>query len=99
MSAKCYFFATREFKNDRQREIVKNFGVYRYAEYGTILEIRDRVLLKDGCSILSTVGGRRFRVLSGGEKDGYDTAQVELLRDTVVQEDQLLNLLELHDKV
>lgn len=71
----------------------------RYAEYGTILDIRDRVLLRDGCSILSTVGGRRFRVLSGGEKDGYDTAQVEFLKDTVVQEDQLLNLLELHDKV
>lgn len=64
-----------------------------------MLEIRDRVLLKDGCSILSTVGGRRFRVLSGGEKDGYDTAQVEFLRDTMVQDDQLLNLLELHDKV
>ncbi|KYM81695.1 LON peptidase N-terminal domain and RING finger protein 3 [Atta colombica] len=74
-------------------------GTKRYAEYGTILDIRDRVLLKDGCSILSTVGGRRFRVLSGGEKDGYDTAQVEFLRDTIVQQDQLLNLLELHDKV
>lgn len=72
---------------------------FRYAEYGTILDIRDRVLLKDGCSILSTVGGRRFRVLSGGEKDGYDTAHVEFLRDTVVQQDQLLNLLELHEKV
>lgn len=72
---------------------------FRYAEYGTILDIRDRVLLKDGCSILSTVGGRRFRVLSGGEKDGYDTARIEFLRDAVVQEDQLLNLLELHDKV
>ncbi|KYQ51250.1 LON peptidase N-terminal domain and RING finger protein 3, partial [Trachymyrmex zeteki] len=74
-------------------------GTKRYAEYGTILDIRDRVLLKDGCSILSTVGGRRFRVLSGGEKDGYDTAHVEFLRDTVVQQDQLLNLLELHEKV
>ncbi|XP_076287505.1 LON peptidase N-terminal domain and RING finger protein 3 isoform X2 [Lasioglossum baleicum] len=74
-------------------------GTKRYAEYGTMLEIRDRVLLKDGCSILSTVGGRRFRVISGGERDGYDTAQVEFLRDTMVQEDQLLSLLELHDKV
>ncbi|XP_017760534.1 PREDICTED: LON peptidase N-terminal domain and RING finger protein 3 [Eufriesea mexicana] len=74
-------------------------GTKRYAEYGTMLDIRDRVLLKDGCSILSTVGGRRFRVLSGGERDGYDTAQVEFLRDTMVQDDQLLNLLELHDKV
>ena len=64
-----------------------------------MLEIRDRVLLKDGCSILSTVGARRFRVLSGGEKDGYDTAQVEFLRDSPVMPDQVLNLLELHDKV
>ncbi|KAF7391046.1 hypothetical protein HZH66_009526 [Vespula vulgaris] len=74
-------------------------GTKRYAEYGTMLEIRDRVLLKDGCSILSTLGRRRFRVLSGGERDGYDTAHVEFLRDTVVQGNQLLNLLELHDKV
>ncbi|XP_066590063.1 LON peptidase N-terminal domain and RING finger protein 3 [Prorops nasuta] len=74
-------------------------GTKRYAEYGTMLEIRDRVLLKDGCSILSTVGGRRFRVLSGGERDGYDTAQVEFIRDTVVQDEHLLNLLELHEKV
>lgn len=71
----------------------------RYAEYGTMLEIRDRVLLKDGCSILSTLGRKRFRVISGGERDGYDTAHVEFLRDTVVQGNQLLNLLELHDKV
>lgn len=64
-----------------------------------MLEIRDRVLLKDGCSILSTVGARRFRVLSGGERDGYDTAQVEFIRDTPVAEDQLLNVAELHNKV
>lgn len=64
-----------------------------------MLEIRDRVLLKDGCSILSTVGARRFRVLSGGEKDGYDIARVEFLRDSPVQPNQVLNILELHDKV
>ncbi|XP_046588126.1 LON peptidase N-terminal domain and RING finger protein 3 [Neodiprion lecontei] len=74
-------------------------GTKKYAEYGTMLEIRDRVLLKDGCSILSTTGGRRFRVLGGDEKDGYDTAQVEFLRDSFVQPDQLSGLLELHDKV
>lgn len=55
--------------------------------------------MKDGCSILSTVGGRRFRVLSGGERDGYDTAQVELVRDSPVQPENLTNLTELHDKV
>ena len=64
-----------------------------------MLEIRDRVLLKDGCSILSTVGVRRFRVLSGGERDGYDTAQVELLRDSPIQSDRLSSLVELHNKV
>ena len=64
-----------------------------------MLEIRDRVLLKDGCSILSTVGARRFRVLTGGERDGYDTAQVEFLRDTPIPADQLLNVAELHNKV
>lgn len=64
-----------------------------------MLEMKDRVLLKDGCSILSTMGGRRFRVLAGGENDGYDTAQVEFLRDSVVHPDQMTGLLELHDKV
>ena len=63
-----------------------------------MLEI-DRVLLKDGCSILKTVGARRYRVLSRGKKDGYDTIQVEFLKDSPVQPDQVLNLLELHDKV
>ncbi|KAK0086995.1 hypothetical protein PV325_002005 [Microctonus aethiopoides] len=74
-------------------------GSKRYAEYGTVLEIKDRVLMKDGCSILSTVGGRRFRVLSGGERDGYDTAEVELIRDSPIQPANLPNLRELHDKV
>lgn len=55
--------------------------------------------MKDGCSILSTVGGRRFRVVSGGERDGYDTAEVELIRDSPIQPANLPNLRELHDKV
>ncbi|XP_058066403.1 uncharacterized protein LOC131216024 [Anopheles bellator] len=53
----------------------------RYVEYGTMLDIRDCVQLGDGCSILSTVGGRRFRVLARHEKDGYDTANVEFFED------------------
>ncbi|XP_015596385.1 LON peptidase N-terminal domain and RING finger protein 3 [Cephus cinctus] len=98
MVRRCFEIGVREFGIAAclNREAT---GTKKYAEYGTMLEIRDRVLLKDGCSILSTVGGRRFRVLSGDERDGYDTAQVEFLRDTPVQPEQLLNLLELHDKV
>lgn len=55
--------------------------------------------MKDGCSILSTMGTRRFRVLSGGERDGYDTAEVELIRDSPVQPENLSNLRDLHSKV
>lgn len=46
-----------------------NAGKYeRFACYGTILEIRDAVLLSDGRFILSTVGVRRFRVCNKGEE-------------------------------
>lgn len=55
--------------------------------------------MKDGCSILSTVGIRRFRVISGDERDGYDTAEVELLRDSPIQHDNIQNICQLHDEV
>jgi Lon protease-like protein len=53
----------------------------KYADYGTILDIRDCVQLNDGCSILSTLGTKRFRVIKRSEKDGYETAHVELIKD------------------
>ncbi|XP_052860568.1 uncharacterized protein LOC128267717 [Anopheles cruzii] len=85
----------------------------RYEEYGTMLDIRDCVQLGDGCSILSTVGGRRFRVLARHEKDGYDTASVEFFEDEKIAPgpgsdgsdgaegaDERLQLVrELHEKV
>lgn len=33
---------------------------------------------------MSTVGSRRFRVVSKGERDGFDTAQVEFICDSPV---------------
>lgn len=66
---------------------VLNFS--RYADYGTMLKIEDWVLLGDGCSILTTVGMQRFHVLSRGEKDGYDTAQVQFLSDKPIKEENL----------
>lgn len=74
-------------------------GVRRYADFGTILEIKDWVLMSDGCSILSTVGVRRFRTLSRSERDGYDTAKVELLADEPIPDSSLRGLRELHEKV
>ncbi|XP_014221209.1 LON peptidase N-terminal domain and RING finger protein 3 [Trichogramma pretiosum] len=76
-----------------------DLGARRYAEFGTMLEIKDRVLLKDGCSILSTVGMKRFRVLRGGERDGYDTAEVEFISDVPISQEQMHSVTELHKRV
>ncbi|KAF6202179.1 hypothetical protein GE061_004577 [Apolygus lucorum] len=74
-------------------------GVKKFAEYGTILEIRDIVMLSDGCSILSNVGARRFRVSSRAERDGYDTAQVQYIVDDPIPPLYLPELTKLHDSV
>lgn len=64
-----------------------------------MLEIRDWVLLSDGCSILSTLGTRRFRTRARDERDGYDTACVEFLTDTPVTPEALPALQALHARV
>merc|ERR1712121_547523 len=56
-----------------------------FSDYGTMLEIRDIQYFEDGRSVVDTVGGRRFKVLSRGVKDGYNTAKVEFLHDEVLQ--------------
>lgn len=71
----------------------------RYVDYGTVLDIRDCIQLIDGCSILSTVGTRRFRVLARGEKDGYDTAKVDLIEDEQITEISFNFIMEHHDRV
>ncbi|XP_066992983.2 LON peptidase N-terminal domain and RING finger protein 3 [Anabrus simplex] len=74
-------------------------GMKSYADFGTMLEIKDWVLLGDGCSILTTIGAHRFRVVARGERDGYDTAQVEFLRDQPLSSEHLLRVKELHERV
>lgn len=74
-------------------------GRQQYADYGTMLDIRDCVLLGDGCSILSTVGSRRFRVIARDEKDGYDTAKVEYIHDEPITGDKWKTVGEFHDLV
>ncbi|KAH8402831.1 hypothetical protein KR222_002255, partial [Zaprionus bogoriensis] len=64
-------------------------GKSRYYDVGTILDIRDCVLLGDGCSILSTIGCKRFKILARSEKDGYETAKVEYIRDEPISSDQV----------
>lgn len=56
-----------------------------FADYGCMLEIRQLELLADGRSLVDTIGGRRFRVLRRGHRDGYNTADIEYLEDKKVR--------------
>lgn len=55
-----------------------------FADYGCMLQIRNVHFLPDGRSVVDTVGGKRFRVLKRGMKDGYCTADIEYLEDVKV---------------
>lgn len=57
----------------------------RFADYGCMLIIRSVHFLPDGRSVVDTVGGKRFRVLSRRMKDGYSIADIEHLEDTRVR--------------
>ncbi|XP_045203478.1 LON peptidase N-terminal domain and RING finger protein 1-like [Mercenaria mercenaria] len=56
-------------------------GEEDFSEYGCMLEIRDVQFFPDGRSLVDTVGGKRFKVLSRGQREGYSTAKVEFLQD------------------
>lgn len=65
-----------------------------------MLIIRSVHFLNDGRSVVDTIGGKRFRVLSRGMKDGYSTADIKHLEDTRVEDsNELKNLQTLHDAV
>lgn len=73
----------------RQFGIVQPQANGGYSDFGTILCIQDCVLLSNGCSILSTIGYRRFKVIERNEKDGYDTAKVEYICDEGISGERL----------
>ncbi|XP_028397559.1 LON peptidase N-terminal domain and RING finger protein 3-like [Dendronephthya gigantea] len=60
-----------------------------FSDYGVMLEIEDFTLLPDGKSFVKSVGGRRFKVLSRGVKNGYNTAKVEWLKDKSFSEEEI----------
>ncbi|XP_070684081.1 LON peptidase N-terminal domain and RING finger protein 1 [Pempheris klunzingeri] len=94
MIRRCMDTGTRQFGmciNDPQKGFV---------DYGCMLTIRSVHFLPDGRSVVDTIGGKRFRVLSRGMKDGYSTADIEHLEDTRVEDsDELERLQQLHDAV
>lgn len=71
----------------------------QYSDFGTMLNIRDCVLMANGQSILSTVGGRRFRVLRRGERDGYQTAKVQYIYDEPLDKSRLQAVNDLHANI
>lgn len=73
----------------RQFGIVQPHANGGYSDFGTILDIRDCVLLGNGCSILSTIGCKRFKAIERNERDGYDTAKVEYIYDEAISQDRL----------
>merc|ERR1711971_908308 len=49
-------------------------------------------------TLVDTMGGRRFKVVERGTKDGYSTATVEFLKDNLPEESDLEALQSLHDQ-
>ena len=72
---------------------------FRYADFGTMLEIRDIQFFPDGRSIVDTMGGRRFKVVERNIMDGYNTAKVEFLEDDPIEsKEEIEELKKLHDE-
>ncbi|XP_006872170.1 PREDICTED: LON peptidase N-terminal domain and RING finger protein 3 isoform X2 [Chrysochloris asiatica] len=70
-----------------------------FAEYGCILEIRNVQFFADGRSVVDSIGRRRFRVLHQGQRDGYNTADIEYIEDQKVQGEDYAELMTLHNCV
>ncbi|XP_054471098.1 LON peptidase N-terminal domain and RING finger protein 2 [Anoplopoma fimbria] len=70
-----------------------------FADYGCMLEVRDVKFFPDGRSVVDTLGVSRFKVLSHGQRDGYNTAKIEYLEDKKVEGGELAELLKLHNAV
>ncbi|CAL1540144.1 unnamed protein product [Lymnaea stagnalis] len=68
-----------------------------FSDFGCMLEIRDVQYFPDGRSVVDTKGGRRFKVISRGKRDGYNTAKVEFLSDKPIapEDTQSVNALQI----
>ncbi|XP_045783984.1 uncharacterized protein LOC123880109 isoform X2 [Maniola jurtina] len=70
----------------------RRFGMlaYNFAEFGTVVEIRDCILFEDRRCIVSTVGVSRFTVVEKFIQDGCDVARIRRVSDAqFIQEDRL----------
>ncbi|XP_015219610.2 LON peptidase N-terminal domain and RING finger protein 2 isoform X1 [Lepisosteus oculatus] len=70
-----------------------------FADYGCMLEVRDVKFFPDGRSVVDTIGVSRFKVLSHGQRDGYNTAKIEYLEDKKAEGEEYVELVRIHDSV
>nr|XP_010945712.1 unnamed protein product [Camelus bactrianus] len=84
---------------DRQEGRSPSRHNMRFAEYGCILEIRNVQFFADGRSVVDSIGKRRFKVLHQGQRDGYNTADIEYIEDQKVQGEDCAELMGLHNCV
>ncbi|KAF3007392.1 hypothetical protein E8E13_001573 [Curvularia kusanoi] len=64
-----------------------DLGPVPFLEYGTMLEIVNYELLRDGRSFVETRGIGRFKVRAHGMLDGYNVAHVERVEDVPLAEE------------
>ncbi|XP_053057572.1 LON peptidase N-terminal domain and RING finger protein 3 isoform X4 [Acinonyx jubatus] len=97
----CYRLMIRRCIETGTRQFGMCLGdpVKGFAEYGCILEIRNVQFFADGRSVVDSVGKRRFRVLHQGQRDGYNTADIEYIEDQKVQGEDQAELMGLHNCV
>jgi Lon protease-like protein len=64
-----------------------NLGATPFLEYGTLLEIVNYEMLRDGRSFIESRGIGRFRVRDHGMLDGYNVGGVERIEDVSLAEE------------
>ncbi|KAF2687049.1 hypothetical protein K458DRAFT_440946 [Lentithecium fluviatile CBS 122367] len=67
-----------------------DLGPTQFLEYGTLLEIVNLELLRDGRSFVETRGIGRFRIRAHGMLDGYHVARVERVEDVSLADEGAL---------
>ncbi|XP_023409635.2 LON peptidase N-terminal domain and RING finger protein 3 isoform X2 [Loxodonta africana] len=97
----CYRLMIRRCIETGTRQFGMCLGdpVKGFAEYGCILEIRNVQFFADGRSVVDSIGKRRFKVLHQGQRDGYNTADIEYIEDQKVQGEDYAELMTLHNCV
>ncbi|XP_037677219.1 LON peptidase N-terminal domain and RING finger protein 3 isoform X1 [Choloepus didactylus] len=97
----CYRLMIRRCIETGTRQFGMCLGdsVKGFVEYGCILEIRNVQFFADGRSVVDSIGKRRFKVLHQGQRDGYNTADIEYIEDQKVHGEDFAELIGLHNCV